>query len=193
MKLVGALLLCYLVGSIPFSYLFTRIFTKQDIRNSGSGNVGATNVLRTAGPVAAFLALIGDVLKGVLAGWLALKGGGWFIVLCPLVVILGHCYPLPLKLKGGKGVATAAGVLLVLTPGILGVLVTMFIFMIIITRYVSMGSLTAALFLPVLIILWGKPWPYLVMGSLMALLVIFRHRTNLQRLRQGTEPAIGKN
>ncbi len=193
MKLAGVIILCYLIGSIPFSYIFTRLFTKQDIRKKGSGNVGATNVLRTSGPALAAPALLGDLFKGVAAGFIALHFGAWpYIIFCSLAVVLGHCYPVALKFKGGKGVATAAGVVLVFMPLVLGILALIFVATIIITRYVSMGSITGALFLPVLIIATGKPWPYLVAGSLMCLLVVYRHRENILRLRRGTESKINQ-
>lgn len=193
MKLAGVVILCYLIGSIPFSYIFTRLFTRQDIRKKGSGNVGATNVLRTSGPVVAILALLGDLLKGVAAGFIALNFGGWlYIVLCSLAVVLGHCYPVVLKFKGGKGVATAAGVVLVYMPLVLGILALIFVATIIISKYVSLGSVTGALFLPVMIIAFGKPWPYLVAGSLMCLVVVYRHRENILRLRRGTEAKINQ-
>ena len=193
MKLAGVIILCYLIGSIPFSYIFARLFTKQDIRKKGSGNVGATNVLRTSGPTLAVLALLGDLLKGVAAGFIALHFSAWpYIVFCSLAVVVGHCYPVALKFKGGKGVATAAGVVLVFMPLVLGILALIFVTTIIITRYVSMGSITGALFLPVLIIATGKPWPYLVAGSLMCVLVVYRHRENILRLRRGTESKINQ-
>lgn len=193
MKLAGAVVLCYLLGSIPFSYIFTRLFTKQDIRTKGSGNVGATNVLRTSGPAVAAFALVGDMLKGVLAAFLALYMAEWtYVVLCPLAAVLGHCYPAALKFKGGKGVATAAGAILVLMPGVLGLLALIFVGTIVITRFVSMGSIVAALFLPLLIIIAGKPWPFLAGGSLLCLLVVYRHRENILRLRKGTESKISR-
>lgn len=193
MKLAGIVILCYLIGSIPFSYIFTRLFTRQDIRKKGSGNVGATNVLRTSGPVVAVFALLGDLLKGVAAGFIALHFGDWlYIVLCSLAVVLGHCYPVVLKFKGGKGVATAAGVVLVYMPLVLGVLALIFVATIIISKYVSLGSITGALFLPVMTIASGKPWPYLVAGSLMCLVVVYRHRENILRLRRGTESKINQ-
>ncbi|HWP96623.1 MAG TPA: glycerol-3-phosphate 1-O-acyltransferase PlsY [Syntrophomonadaceae bacterium] len=197
MKLVGLIILCYFIGSIPFSYIFTRLFTKEDIRKRGSGNVGATNVLRTAGPAVASLALAGDVLKGVLAGWLGslmtrYTGLDIYLIVCPVAVVIGHCYPLTLKLKGGKGVATAAGVLLVMMPKVLLVVAVIFVLTIVISRYVSLGSCTAALFLPIVIIAAGKPWPNLTMGSILCILVIYRHRSNLLRLQQGIESRIGQ-
>ncbi|MEN6390413.1 MAG: glycerol-3-phosphate 1-O-acyltransferase PlsY [Syntrophomonas sp.] len=193
MKLAGAVILCYLIGSIPFSYIFTRLFTKQDIRKKGSGNVGATNVLRTSGPSVAVLALLGDLCKGVAAGFIALHFGTWpYIVFCSLAVVLGHCYPVALKFKGGKGVATAAGVVLVFTPLVLGILALTFVATIVISKYVSLGSITAALFLPVMIIATGRPWPYLIAGSLICLVVVYRHRENILRLRRGTESKINQ-
>ncbi len=192
MKLAGVIILCYLIGNIPFSYIFTRIFTKQDIRTKGSGNVGATNVLRTSGPWVALPALLGDVLKGVIAGFIILYGQSWYyIAFCPLATVLGHCYPLTLKLKGGKGVATAAGLMLVLMPGVVAIEAGIFVFVIFLTRFVSMGSISAAAFLPLVIIIMDKSWPYLLAGSLMAMLVIYRHRSNILRLRKGSEPRIG--
>lgn len=193
MKLAGVVILCYLLGSIPFSYIFTRLFTKQDIRKKGSGNVGATNVLRTSGPAVAVLALLGDLLKGVAAGFIALYFGTWeYIVFCSVAVVLGHCYPVSLKFKGGKGVATAAGVVLVYMPLVLGILALIFVTTIVASKYVSLGSITGALFLPVLIIATGKPWPYLIAGSLMCLLVVYRHRENIIRIRRGTESKINQ-
>lgn len=193
MKLAGAIVLCYLIGSIPFSYIFTRMLTKQDIRTRGSGNVGATNVLRTSGPWVALPALLGDVLKGVMAGFLTLYGESWYyVVFCPLATVFGHCYPLTLKLQGGKGVATAAGVLLVLAPGVCAIEASIFALVIAVSRYVSLGSVSAAMLLPVVMIIMNKPWPYLAAGSLMGILVVYRHRSNILRLRKGSEPKIGE-
>jgi glycerol-3-phosphate acyltransferase PlsY len=117
MKEFLLVIICYLVGSIPFSYIVSRRLGKVDIRKTGSGNVGATNVLRSAGLAPAILAVVGDILKGVFAAWLAaVMGGGVLLLLCPLAAVVGHCYPVYLRFRGGKGVATSTGALLFLTP-----------------------------------------------------------------------------
>lgn len=194
MKEVAVVLLCYLLGSIPFSYLITRILTKEDIRTKGSGNVGATNVLRTSGMKVALPALAGDILKGFVAVWIGfiLVGKSPVIMFCGLAAVLGHIYPVFLKFKGGKGVATAAGVLLYLMPAVLGILVVIFALIVAVTRYVSLGSIISAVLLPILSGLTGRPWYYTVLAIILALLVIYHHRKNIGRLKSGTEAKIGQ-
>ncbi|MGI6453835.1 MAG: glycerol-3-phosphate 1-O-acyltransferase PlsY [Syntrophomonadaceae bacterium] len=189
----GTILLCYLIGSIPFSYLFTRIFRGVDIRTIGSGNVGATNVLRSAGIAVAIPALAGDLCKGILGAWLGFVVGGPLIaVLCSGTTILGHCYPVFLNFRGGKGVATAAGIILFLVPDILLILLIVFVITVFISRYVSLGSIICAVLFPILTISLQKPWPYIVLSFIMSALVIFSHRMNISRLRAGTEPKINQ-
>ncbi|MEN6350961.1 MAG: glycerol-3-phosphate 1-O-acyltransferase PlsY [Syntrophomonas sp.] len=191
MTSVFIILLCYLIGSIPFSYLFTRLFTKQDIRKKGSGNVGATNVLRTSGKSIALLALTGDLLKGVIAAWIGKHAGGQaLLIICPVAAVIGHCYPVFLKFRGGKGVATAAGVILVLMPSVCLILLLSFIAICAVSRYVSLGSVLAAALFPVMTIVITKSWPYFTMSLIIALVVIYRHRGNIDRLRKGIEPKI---
>jgi len=187
-------ILCYLIGSIPFSYIISRQFGRVDIRQRGSGNVGATNVLRTMGIGYALLSAVGDILKGVVAAWIALQaGGGVLLLLCPLAAVVGHCYPVFLKFKGGKGVATSAGALLLLTPAVLGWLFLAFVASIIIFRMVSVGSITAAVLVPFLTIFLYPHQPFVITLTLfLALLVTYRHRDNINRLRNGTEPRIGE-
>lgn len=186
--------LCYLIGSIPFSYIISRQFGKVDIRKRGSGNVGATNVLRSVGLPLALLAAVGDILKGVAAAWLATAmGGGILLILCPLAAVIGHCYPVFLRFRGGKGVATSAGALLVLVPYAILYLFFAFVAVIVIFRMVSLGSLTAALIIPFLtIFLYPQDRFIIILTFLLAVLVIYRHKDNIKRLINGTEPRIGE-
>jgi glycerol-3-phosphate acyltransferase PlsY len=186
----------YFLGSIPFGLLFAKLFAGSDIRSSGSGNIGATNVTRVAGPAAGILTLLLDAAKGSAAVWLAGRFTGQSATALTLAggaALLGHCFPVWLKFKGGKGVATALGVFLMLAPmAALGALLV-FIGVSITWRYVSLGSVSAAAAMPLLMyFLWapGHAPPLVVdFGTLFAsALVIFKHDANLQRLVDGTEP-----
>jgi len=186
------IILCYLIGSIPFSLIFGLLLGKVDIRTKGSGNIGATNVLRSSGLAVAILALIADMGKGVAGAWIGSAGGGLeMAALCSGAVLLGHCFSVFLKFKGGKAVATSAGVIGFLMPGILGVLVLTVIVIVFVTRYMSLGSIVAAIMLPILAaFIFSKPFPIVLLSLFMALLVLYRHRTNIQRLMAGTESKI---
>jgi glycerol-3-phosphate acyltransferase PlsY len=186
-------LLCYLLGSIPFSYIFSRIWGGVDIRAKGTGNVGATNVLRTLGVKIALASLIGDFCKGVLAAWLGFYVGGEILAaLCAIAVVAGHCWPIFLGFKGGKGVATSAGVLLVLTPPIMFMIAITFVTIIAVTRYVSLGSVCGAALLPLLLFFMHQPWSYIIMGLVLTSIVLFGHRENIERLRKGTEKKVNE-
>lgn len=192
MKETLLVLLCYLIGSIPFSYIAGKILAHTDVRTRGSGNVGATNVFRTSGVGAALLALAGDVLKGVLAAWLGLTLGGLLLAaFCSLAALIGHCYPVFLKFRGGKAVATAGGVVLFLMPEVGLILLLIFIVVTILSRYVSLASIAVALSLPFITIIFKNPWQYILLSVLMAVVVVYRHRENIKKLRQGTEARIG--
>lgn len=193
---------CYLAGSIPFGLLFARLLGRVDVRQKGSGNIGATNVARVAGPVAGILTLILDAAKGSGAVLLAehLSGGNaeWMMV-GGLFALIGHCFPIWLKFRGGKGVATAAGLYLVLCPAALLGALLLFILFVAFWRYVSLGSIAAAAAMPLLLyFLWAPQAtthhapPLLVdFGALSsALLIVYKHDTNLQRLVEGTEPKL---
>lgn len=183
--------LCYFIGAIPFSYLVS-LLKGVDIRTRGSGNVGATNVLRALGPVAAAAALAADLLKGVAAAWIGtMAGGEWLVVGCAFAAVVGHCYPIFLRFKGGKGVATSAGVILYLMPRELLIMLVVFLVVVALLRYVSLGSITVAVLLPVLALAMKEPFELLILCLLMAALVVYRHRENIQRLRSGTEPKLG--
>jgi glycerol-3-phosphate acyltransferase PlsY len=186
----------YLLGSIPFGVLFTRLFGGGDIRKVGSGNIGATNVARAAGPVAAILTLLFDFAKGAVPVWLAgrlsSESATWMMI-AALAALLGHCFPIWLKFRGGKGVATAAGAFLVLCPAALLGTVMLFLIVLFFWRYVSLASISAAAAMPLLIyLLWAPhhaPPLIVIFGSLAAaVIIIYKHDANIQRLVQGEEP-----
>jgi glycerol-3-phosphate acyltransferase PlsY len=186
----------YLLGSIPFGLLAAKLFGAGDVRREGSGNIGATNVARVAGPAAGILTLSLDAAKGafavLLAARLSEQSSTWMMIagLCALV---GHCFPIWLGFRGGKGVATAAGVFLTLCP--LAALGAVLLFLLVVAywRFVSLGSISAAAAMPLLIYFFWAPHhapPYVVtFGSLgAAILIVYKHDANIQRLVQGDEP-----
>ena len=193
-----AFVLAYLLGSIPFAVIVSRIFGLADPRTFGSKNPGATNVLRSGNKLAAALTLLGDGFKGWLAVYLGRHFGAEFglsdnvVVLLGLVAFFGHLYPIFLKFKGGKGVATAAGVLLAINLWLgLGVLAT-WIAVVFIFRYSSLGALIAAASAPLYAGLSaGFDFSVMVIG-IMSMALIGKHWANLQRLMAGTEPRLGK-
>ncbi|NLC71896.1 MAG: glycerol-3-phosphate 1-O-acyltransferase PlsY [Desulfuromonadaceae bacterium] len=187
------LLVCYLIGAIPFGLLLTRLAGAGDIRQTGSGNIGATNVYRSAGRRLGILTLILDMLKGALPFYLCQK---YFplneiqIGLLALALFLGHCYPVYLRFKGGKGVATALGIFLVMNPLAVLEALLLFVFIVWKSRYVSMGSISAACVTPLLIFMHMKSLPLLLACLLIGLIVIYRHRENIERIVRGTEPKL---
>lgn len=185
--------LAYLIGSVPFAVVVSKAFGLADPRSFGSGNPGATNVLRTGNKLAAFLTLFGDAAKGAIAiGVAALIGlpedlFGWI----GLIAFLGHVFPITLGFKGGKGVSTSAGVLLAIYwPLGLATLAT-WLFMAFTLRYSSLSAITAALLAPVLALLMGLPTPVVVPVALMATILLIKHAGNLRRLLAGQETKIG--
>jgi glycerol-3-phosphate acyltransferase PlsY len=193
----------YLLGSIPFGLIFAKILGGKDVREHGSGNIGATNVSRVVGPLAGILTLLLDVAKGAAAVWLAARFSDHAAIamtLAGVAALLGHCFPVWLKFKGGKGVATALGVYLALCPSAALAALVLFILVVAFWRYVSLGSLAAAASMPLLIyFLWAPghaPPLVLSLGTLFAAVLIFyKHDANLQRLVDGTEPkySVGKS
>jgi glycerol-3-phosphate acyltransferase PlsY len=179
----------YLLGSVPTGYLLG-YFAGVDVRRTGSGNVGATNVARVAGKWLGLLTLLGDAAKGFVPVLIALRLdlGAALTGLVALAAFLGHLYPVFLKFQGGKGVATALGALLALAPAAVGVLLVVFLIVALATRIVSLASIVAAGMTPVAIWLLGYPTPVIGAVLLMALMTIWRHRENIQRLRAGAEP-----
>ena len=182
--LISAAVVAYLIGCIPFAVVVSRVFGLADPRSFGSGNPGATNVLRTGNKLAALLTLFGDAAKGAVAIGIAAAMGlnadllGWI----GLIAFLGHVFPVTLGFKGGKGVSTSAGVLLALHwPLGLATLGT-WLFMAFSFRYSSLSAITAALMAPVLAVLMGLPTPVIVPVSLMAAILLIKHAGNLRRL-----------
>jgi glycerol-3-phosphate acyltransferase PlsY len=184
------LLAAYLIGAIPTGLLLTRMVGGGDIRNSGSGNIGATNVYRTIGRKLGALTLVGDALKGALPVLLAINLFGDNtnqIGAVAVAAFLGHCFPVYLGFKGGKGVATALGVYLVLSPlAVLGAFL-LFVGLVWKTRYISLGSISAAAAIPVLVWFTTGSLPLLLATLIISSIVILRHRANIQRLFAGTE------
>lgn len=184
----------YLIGSIPFGYILTRLFRQVDIRHYGSGNIGATNVLRLLGWRAALPVFLLDLGKGSAAVLLAraCSSETIFILAAALAVLVGHCYPLFLKFKGGKGAATGIGLLIPLAGSVCAATVILAVAVIALTRYVSLGSIIGAFSVPFFLLFFDYGPPYLIFGAAMALLVIFRHRDNIERLLGGTEARFGQ-
>ncbi|MGI5922158.1 MAG: glycerol-3-phosphate 1-O-acyltransferase PlsY, partial [Syntrophomonadaceae bacterium] len=175
----------------PFSFIFSRLIGGVDIRTRGSRNVGATNVLRSLGWQVALVALLGDVAKGFIPAWLGYAQGGHILAAtCGAAAVAGHCWPVFLRFKGGKGVATSAGAILFLMPKVIIPLVLIFILIIAIFRYVSLGSIIVAALLPVIALIMGEPRFYLVFSLILAVTVIARHHSNITKLRNGTEAKI---
>ncbi len=188
LQMILILTLAYLLGSIPFSLIIARFFKGIDIRNHGSGNIGATNVLRTVGKKEAALALIADILKGVLPVLFAVfvLEEVW-IAATAVFVVLGHVFPIFAGLKGGKGVATSLGALIVIIPA--GVIASLIVWLLvlIVFRYASLASISAAIALPA--ICWGltTPLAFTAAASINAVIIILKHTGNIKRLITGTE------
>ena len=203
-------LIAYLIGSINFSIIISKKMAGFDIREKGSGNAGTTNMLRAVGKKAAVITLICDILKGVVSILIAVLIGkitksldnnlnALLVQLAGIFVILGHTFPIFFKFKGGKGIATALGVLLI-TNWQIGLICLVFALVLIaLTKMVSVGSISAAILFPILVVFINQNyivptsnsnWSYLVFSIIIALLVIFNHRANVQRILNGTENKI---
>lgn len=203
-------LIAYLIGSINFSIILSKKMAGFDIREKGSGNAGTTNMLRAVGKKAAVITLICDILKGVVSILIAVLIGkitksldnnlnALLVQLAGIFVILGHTFPIFFKFKGGKGIATALGVLLI-TNWQIGLICLVFALVLIaLTKMVSVGSISAAILFPILVVFINQNyivptsnsnWSYLVFSIIIALLVIFNHRANVQRILNGTENKI---
>ena len=199
MTLIIILIVAYLIGSIPFGYLIVRTKGGGDVRQTGSGGTGATNVSRRAGKAAGVLTLLLDASKGAAAVLIAQAVGGsdWIRAAAAIAVILGHIFPVWLGFRGGKGVATGVGVFVVLAPIALLCAGVVFVSIVFFTRFVSLGSITAAILIPVFVWLQnlfvepvGDLRPLLTAAVVGALLIIFAHRGNIERLTRGTESRI---
>lgn len=186
-----AVVLAFVIGGIPFGYLLVRWKTGEDVREKGSGNIGATNVLRTTGRAIAVTTLLLDIGKGVLAVWIADKlsdGSAVWMSLAALAVMAGHAYPVFLKFHGGKAVASFIGAFLYLTPVPMICALVVFVIVVAATRQISMGSIVAAGSLPLATWLIEHPPLSVVLAALAGgAFLIYRHRANIARIRAGTE------
>jgi len=178
----------YLLGSIPVGLVLARL-KGQDPRKVGSGNIGATNVMRAAGKTLGIITLLGDILKGFIPTGLAILYGlsPVFVVSIGLAAFLGHLFPVYLRFKGGKGVATALGVFLALEPVAIPILLVVFIAVLLLWRYVSLGSLVGTALMPVLLLLFGAPAEYVLGSLIVGVFIYWKHRENIRRIMAGTE------
>lgn len=190
-------LLAYLLGSIPFGYLIVRWQKGVDVRATGSGSIGATNVMRNLGVVGFIATFILDVAKGIAAVLLASRlaaGDPVWIAAAAVAAVLGHCFPVWLKLRGGKGVATGVGVFIALAPLQVALVLVGFAVVVVISRYVSLGSILATAAFPFLVYYMKHPPLPIVLGAAgAAAIIIGRHHANIGRLLTGTESRMGEN
>lgn len=186
----------YFLGSIPFGYLLVRAFRGADVRTTGSGNIGATNVARTS-PLLGILTLVLDVLKGMAAVGIALElcpNNRTVAFLAALAAVSGHIFPVWLRFRGGKGVATGLGSFVLLTPKAVLLAMAVFVVMLAVFRFVSLASVTAAVSLPLLTLALREGHPtQIVLVSIASALIILKHRPNIQRLIAGAEPKFKAN
>jgi glycerol-3-phosphate acyltransferase PlsY len=193
MNAVLAVTFGYFVGSIPFAFLLSRQ-RGIDLRRAGSGNIGASNVLRTTGVRAAVLAMVLDGVKGTIAVLVAqlLSAGALAAVIAAFASVVGHVYPIWLRFRGGKGVATAAGAFAMLAPEALGIASCVFLIAVVATRFISVGSIAGALTLAIVASFSDAPGVVAIGATGCAVIIIYRHRENLARLAAGTERRIGQ-
>lgn len=207
---VAALLTAYLIGSINFAVIFSNIFMKKDVRKLGSGNAGATNVLRNGGFWPGFLTFLFDALKGFVAVYVgkilfeyaySISGSEWLLPIygayaCGTLCMLGHVYPVFFQFKGGKGVATSVGIFALCCPVAIVSGIAVFALVLWISKYVSLGSVLATVVVVTLSIVFydksGALWPQMIFILIMGAIVILKHVTNIKRLLNGTENKIGK-
>ncbi len=188
---LSVLPIAYLLGAIPFGYLLVRLTTGADVRASGSGNIGATNVWRTTSRAAGLVTLALDIGKGFLAVWIAgriTEGSPVWMSAAALAVMAGHAYPAFLKFRGGKAVASFLGAFLCLAPLAVAAIVVVFVAVVAWTRHISMGSIVGAAVFPLAVwLIQQAPWPVVAASVLGGAFIIYKHKSNLARLRAGTE------
>ena len=184
----------YLIGSIPFAVVVSRVMGLEDPRSYGSGNPGATNVLRSGNKAAAALTLLGDAAKGWFAVWLArtLEAPTEIVAITAVAAFLGHVFPVWLRFHGGKGVATAAGVLLALDWRMALAILAVWLVVVVATRYSSLGAVVAALFAPAAAYYVFGMAPYFFATVIMGALLLWRHEANIRKLLRGEERRIGE-
>jgi acyl phosphate:glycerol-3-phosphate acyltransferase len=185
---VALLLVAYLLGSIPFGLVVGKLFYGVDVREHGSGNVGTTNVFRVLGTKAGVAVLVCDMLKGYVPAVIAAHVfNPWLAVFIAAAPVVGHMYSIFLKGKGGKGIATGAAVVAALVPLVFVIIMLVWGVLFVTTRYVSLASLMATFFVPVLAIAFGDPLPYQIAGVLVTIIIFYAHRGNIRRLLRGEE------
>ena len=183
----------YCLGAMPFGLILAKMAGHGDIRNIGSGNIGATNVLRTGNKFLAALTLALDILKGAVAVWISFASGDAFIImLTALAAVFGHMFPVWLKFKGGKGVATGLGVFFALMPPLGIAMAVIWLLTAVFFRISSLAALTAFALAPPLAFLWLGDLNLTVVSAVIAIFVFWKHRENIKRLQRGEEPKIGK-
>jgi len=191
--IIASVIIGYILGNINFSYVIVKVFKGMDIREYGSGNAGATNVNRIMGPKAAVTALAGDLLKGVLAVIIGrTMAGETGAILAAIAVVVGHNWPVVLGFKGGKGIATSLGILFSLDYRIGVILLVLGILIIIITRYVSLASISGAVAYPFLVIAFNSSVRMKAFAIVLCVFALFRHRANIKRLLKGEESKLGQ-
>jgi acyl phosphate:glycerol-3-phosphate acyltransferase len=190
--MAAVVLAAYLIGSIPFALILARRWG-ADLRQVGSGNLGAANVMRASGVGAGVLVAALDIAKGAASVWMAERVGGDAALpaAAGLAAIVGHVYPVWLRFRGGKGVATACGVFSILTPLAVPPALAIFAAVVWLTQYVSLGSVLASMAVPPIAYALGSPAPGVVAASAASALIVFRHRSNLSRMWTGTERRVG--
>jgi glycerol-3-phosphate acyltransferase PlsY len=190
--MIPIVIVSYLIGSVPFALLLARRWGAADLRRIGSGNLGAANVLRASGVKAGVLVAVLDISKGAVSVMLAERfGGDAAAPAAGVAAIVGHIYPVWLRFRGGKGVATACGVFSVLSPLAVPPALGIFAVTVWITKYISLGSMLASVALPPIAYAIGSSAPTVAAAFVVSAIIVFRHRSNLVRLRTGTERRIG--
>jgi len=195
MKIALVIISCYLLGSVPFGYIVGKLFKKVDIREYGSGNIGATNALRILGPSLASLVVLGDIGKGILSIYLVQYlniDSLLILIIAGLAVIFGHDWSIFLGFKGGKGIATTFGVVFALNPTISFLALLVWGIVVITTRYVSLASIFAVISIFIFTILFKQPYEYIIFSAIILVLGIFKHKDNIERLKLKKESKIGE-
>jgi acyl phosphate:glycerol-3-phosphate acyltransferase len=190
---MAVIILGYLIGSIPFALMLARRWGAIDLRSVGSGNLGAANVMRASGVTAGVLVAVLDMAKGAASVWLAarLSTDAAVPAAAGLAAMVGHIYPVWLRFRGGKGVATACGVFMVLTPLAIAPALAIFAVVVWLTKYISLGSVAASIALPPIAYALGSPASTVLAAIAASMIIVFRHRSNVLRVRMGTERRLG--
>ena len=190
--IIEILLISYLLGAIPNGLIFGKLIWKKDLRKFGSGNIGATNAWRVIGKSAGLFIFALDFLKGAISVLIAenFLGEPLAMILAGIFAIIGHSFSVFLKFRGGKGVATGLGVIAMLMPEVTAIVFLIWLVIVFFTRYVSLGSIVASIFVPLLAIFFDEPTEFILLGALAAVFIIIRHKENIVRLSQGVENKI---